>query len=158
MALLDEARSNAGQGNVGASGTPVVEESTEKVNYQAKKREQAYQDALLLQKALKRGNVTLSPEETEALARLTRAPGTGRGPGNFGKPVIYQLFGDNPKVGTSITALDVFQKTGKGYQEMNQLVKKWGEKGNVVTFNPDNKTFTLKEIGILPQVGAPSKA
>jgi hypothetical protein len=161
MALMDEARTSATSGNVGApaataSGSPLATakepgDSSPSSNYQAKKRQQIYQDALALQAALKRGNVALQPQEQEALDRLTRKPGEGRGgSGNFGKPVIYKVFGDTPKVGSTATALDIFQKTGKGYQEIAQLVKKWSEKGNIVKYDAATKTYTLTAVGILP--------
>lgn len=123
--------------------------------YQKKQKEARYQAALKVQAALKRGNVQLTEDEKSALELLTRKPGSGA-TGNFGKPIIFRLFGDNPQIGAKITALDVFQKTGKGFQEVKQLIRKWGEKGTKVSFDMKDKTYTLTAIGALPSNGTPS--
>lgn len=63
---------------------------------------------------------------------------------SFGKPVIYRLFGNTPKVGDKITALKVFEDTGKGFSEMRQLMKKWEKQGIVVNFDEATKSYVIK--------------
>lgn len=91
-------------------------------------------------------------EVKEASDWLGREVGThsSMGGGAFGKPVFYQLFGDAPKVGDKITALDVFNKTDKGYSDMRQLMKKWKEKQNIVVeLDEKSKTYIIKS-GTIP--------
>ena len=122
----------------------------EKVNYQAKKRKLDYEAALTIQAVLKRSGITLSEAEQSAIDRLTKKPGQGGGSTNFGKPVIFKIFGDTPRVGSKATALEVFSRTGKGFQEVKQLIKKWAEKGTIVIYDGDSKTYTLTKLGTLP--------
>lgn len=49
----------------------------------------------------------------------------------FGKPVLYKIFGNTPKKGDKVTALKVFEETGKGFAEMRALMKKWAANQNV---------------------------
>lgn len=59
------------------------------------------------------------------------------------EPVFAKLFGDNPQVGDSITIRDVFQKTLKGKSNMDNLVKKWAEKGIVISYAANAEDITL---------------
>lgn len=66
--------------------------------------------------------------------------------------VFTKLFGANPQVGASFTLTDAFNKTLKGKANIDHLVKKWAEKGTVVSFKKDednilNSTYTLEAIG-----------
>jgi len=155
MSLLDQAR----MGGAAGIATPVVKEDADEsasrsgiskgAAYQKKQKELRYQAALTIQAALKRGNVQLTSEEQKALELLTRAPGSGVAH-SFGKPIIYRLFGDQPKIGNKVTALEVFERTGKGFQEIKQQIRKWGEKGTKVVYDTTTKTYTLMELGDLP--------
>ena len=62
---------------------------------------------------------------------------------SFGKPVIYKIFGDAPKKGAKITAIKVFEDTGKGFAEMRQLMKKWAKAGIVVNYDEAAKAYVL---------------
>ena len=62
----------------------------------------------------------------------------------FGKPVLYKIFGNTPKKGDSVTALKVFEETGKGFAEMRSLMKKWVEKQNVtVKYDEKKKAYIV---------------
>lgn len=67
----------------------------------------------------------------------------------FGKPVLYKLFGNTPKVGDKITAMKIFEDTGKGFSEMRQLMKKWEKQGIVVNFDEASKSYVIKS-GTIP--------
>jgi len=150
--LLDQVRASVSTGSAAASA-PVVEKGISKgAAYQKRQKELRYQAALLIQAALKRGNVQLTSEEQKAIELLTRKPGSGS-PHSFGEPIIFRLFGNPPKAGSKISALQAFEKTGKGFQEMKQLIKKWAKQGNVVVFDAASKTYTLQSVGSLPASG-----
>lgn len=155
MSLLDQAR----QGSMPTASAPVSEESASGISkgaaYQKKQKEARYQAALLIQSALKRGNVMLTGDESKALELLVKKPGSGSAH-SFGQPIIFRLFGDVPKVGNKVTALEVFEKTGKGFQEIKQQIRKWAEKGTEVTYDTTSKTYTLTKIGALPATGVPA--
>ena len=62
------------------------------------------------------------------------------------------LFGDNPAIGASFTLNEAFQKTLKGKSNLDFYVKRWAEKGTIVSFKQDpenilNSTYTLESIG-----------
>lgn len=62
------------------------------------------------------------------------------------------LFGDNPQVGASITLKEAFDKTLKGKSNIDHYVKKWAEKGTIVSFKKDeanmiNSVYTIEAIG-----------
>jgi cyanate lyase len=113
-------------------------------------KEKIYQAGLLLKSALERGKVDLSNDEKAAIELICRKPGQGTPGGSFGKPLIYRFFGDKPVVGATIKALKIFEDTGKGFHEINQQIKKWAEKGNIVTYDVTTKVYKLDKIGVLP--------
>lgn len=80
----------------------------------------------------------------DAAAWLGREKKAATGSKTFGKPVIYKLFGNTPKVGDKITALKVFEDTGKGFSEMRQLMKKWEKQGITVAFDDTSKSYVIK--------------
>lgn len=47
------------------------------------------------------------------------------------------IFGDNPQVGDSVTLQEVFNKTLKGKSNIDFYVKRWAEKGIVVSYEAD---------------------
>lgn len=165
MSLLDQARApqsqSFGSTPAAASSDSDTPESSGGISkgaaYQKKQKEQRYQAALQIQAALKRGNVQLTSEEAKSLELLVKKPGSGSAH-SFGKPIIFRLFGDVPKVGNKVTALQVFEQTGKGFQEIKQQIRKWGEKGTEVSFDTQTKTYTLTKIGALPSSGAEGEA
>ena len=103
MSLLDQARAPQTSGSAPASAAESGPAGISKgAAYQKKQKEARYQAALLIQGALKRGNVTLTSDEAKAIELLTKKPGSGSAH-SFGKPIIYRLFGDVPKVGPEIS-------------------------------------------------------
>lgn len=73
-----------------------------------------------------------------------------RAAGGSNTSFINKVFGDEPKVGMSITLLDYMKKTFKSKAELDKAVKLWAEKGVIVEFkaaaNQLESTYTIKEI------------
>ena len=139
MSLLDEAKKEAKvEGTVtGSEATPKKKSNSE---YQKRQRELAAKYG----KQLKDFYGDKVPEQIkEAVAFFSREKKASAGGSVFGKPVIYKLFGDTPKKGASITAMKVFEDTGKGFAEMRQLIKKWAKNDIVVKFNEGKKSYVL---------------
>lgn len=140
MSLLNEAKAEV---KAAEGATPVAKKHSNS-EYQKKARAKALASAQLLKKELGDKKVQLSPEASEALSYLCKE---GRSAGSvvFGQPVFNKLFGDSPKVGDKITALKVFETSGKGFAEMRQLMKKWKEKQNIeVVYDESAKSYTIK--------------
>lgn len=146
MSLLDNARKEA---HVEAS---VASETTSKVStakkhsnseYQKKQRELLAQNGKIVNDFIK----TLKdvPQEViDAAAWLGREKKVSAAGSAFGKPVLYKIFGNTPKVGDKVTALKVFEETGKGFAEMRQLMKKWAEKqGVTVVYDEKTKSYSI---------------
>lgn len=85
----------------------------------------------------------------DAAAWLGREKKASTGASTFGKPVLYKLFGNTPKVGDKITAMKIFEDTGKGFSEMRQLMKKWEKQGITVAFDEASKSYVIKA-GTIP--------
>lgn len=66
--------------------------------------------------------------------------------GAAGNDSFKVLFGDNPTVGTVVTAQEMFNKIHKGLSDMRKLIKKWAEKGNVVTFDDEKFEYKLEKL------------
>lgn len=144
MSLLDNARKEA---KVEAP-TPVAEgtPSAKKHNnseYQKRQREHQFKAACAIRDFLKEKKIQL-PEDLQAeMDFLTKERKTAAGSA-FGKPVLYKIFGNTPKKGDSVTALKVFEETGKGFAEMRSLMKKWAEKQNVtVKYDTEKKAYIV---------------
>lgn len=139
MSLLENAKKEAQvEGTVaGTEATPKKKSNSE---YQKRQRELAAKYG----KQLKDFYGDKVPEEIkEAVAFFAREKKAAAGGSAFGKPVIYKLFGDTPKKGASITAMKVFEDTGKGFAEMRQLIKKWAKNNIVVKFDEGKKSYVL---------------
>lgn len=139
MSLLENAKKEAQvEGTVaGTEATPKKKSNSE---YQKRQRELAAKYG----KQLKDFYGDKVPEEIkEAVAFFAREKKAAAGGSAFGKPVIYKLFGDTPKKGASITAMKVFEDTGKGFAEMRQLIKKWAKNSIVVKFDEAKKSYVL---------------
>lgn len=72
--------------------------------------------------------------------------------GNGTESVFTKLFGANPAVGASFTLSDAFNKTLKGKANIDHLVKKWSEKGIIVSFKKNDNNildsvYTLEATG-----------
>lgn len=68
-----------------------------------------------------------------------------------GESTFKKLFGDNPAVGATITLREAFEKTLKGKSNLDANIKKWSEKGIVISFqeNKDNildSTYTIEAL------------
>jgi hypothetical protein len=111
--------------------------------YQKKAKQRIYDAALLIQCAIQRNNVELTAEERAALLLLTRKPGSGN---KAVHPLLYKLFGEILTEGASISALSVFEKTGKGLAEMRTQINKWRVNGIIVDFDEFTKMFTIRTI------------
>lgn len=90
----------------------------------------------------------LTVEDKEFLNNLANPTAVG---GNT-TSLFKTLFGDNPSVGATFTLNEAFTKTLKGKSNIDHYVKKWAEKGTVVTFKQDadnilNSVYTLESIG-----------
>lgn len=138
MSLLDEAKKEAKvEGTVAAEATPKKKSNSE---YQKRQRELAAKYGKQL-KDFYGDKVPDAIKEAVAFFAKEKKAGTAS---NFGKPVIYKIFGDTPKKGAKITAMKVFEDTGKGFAEMRQLVKKWEKAGIIVKFDEGSKSYTLE--------------
>lgn len=148
MSLLNEAKAEvkaeAKATAAATAATATVAKKHSNSEYQKKAREKARASALLLKKELGDKKVQLSPEASEALSYLCKE-GRSAGSVAFGQPVFNKLFGDSPKVGDKITALKVFETSGKGFAEMRQLMKKWKEKQHIeVVYDEAAKSYIIK--------------
>lgn len=145
MSLLDNAKKEAGV-KVEASA-PVAGQKKSNSDYQKRARAKALESAKLLKEELASKKVELSDKAKEALAYLCKEGGRAGGSSNFGTPVFEKLFGATPKVGDKITALKVFETTGKGFAEMRKLMKQWKEKQNtVVEYDDASKAYVIKSL------------
>ena len=141
MSLLDNARKEAGTTPVEAGTTPVKKHNNSE--YQKRQREHQYKAACAIRDFIKAQGITL-PEDLQAeMDFLTKEKKAATG-SVFGKPVLYKIFGNTPKKGDSVTALKVFEETGKGFAEMRSLIKKWAEKQNVtVKYDEAKKAYVV---------------
>lgn len=149
MSLLDNAKKEAGvKVEAGAKKeAPVAEQKKSNSDYQKRARAKALESAKLLKEELASKKVELSDKAKEALAYLCKEGGRAGGSSNFGTPVFEKLFGATPKVGDKITALKVFETTGKGFAEMRKLMKQWKEKQNtVVEYDDASKAYVIKSL------------
>lgn len=139
MSLLDNARKEA------AIETPVEAPAKKHSNseYQKRQREHQYKAACAIRDFIKAQGITL-PEDLQAeMDFLTKEKKAAAG-SIFGKPVLYKIFGNTPKKGDVVTALKVFEETGKGFAEMRSLMKKWAEKQNVtVKYDEKEKAYIV---------------
>lgn len=142
MSLLDNARKEAAIETPATEGTPVAKKHNNS-EYQKRQREHQYKAACAIRDFLKKKKIDL-PEDLQAeMDFLTKERKAAAGSA-FGKPVLYKIFGNTPKKGDSVTALKVFEETGKGFAEMRQLMKKWAEKQNVtVKYDEAKKAYVV---------------
>ncbi len=139
MSLLDTAKKEVTSNEVKAE----VKKSSNS-DYQKKARAKRLESAQLIKAELASKKVELSDKAKEALEYLC---GARQASTTFGTPVFNKLFGDSPKVGDKITALKVFETTGKGFAEMRKLIKQWKEKDNhEVAFDEASKSYVIKSL------------
>lgn len=140
MSLLDTAKTEAG---VTEAKKAVAKKSN--YEYQKRQKEKALESARLIKAVIEKNKVQLNDAEKEALDFLCRERKAGVA-GNFGTPVINKIFGEELKVGLQATAIEVLEKTGKGFAEMRQLMKKWEKNGIVVTYDEKKKAYVINKI------------
>lgn len=158
MSLLDQVKKAPEQhaqatGTTAATVSGTVAEAPAKAKhsnseYQKKARAKALASAQVLKACLEKNKIVLSAEEQDALdtlCKVRKVTGSAFG----GKATIYKIFGDAPKAGDSVTALKVFESTGKGFSDMRGLMKKWAAQDIVVEFNAQTKSYTIKS-GTIP--------
>lgn len=143
MSLLENARKEAQVEATPAVETEAVGKKKSNSEYQKRQRELAQKYGKIVKDYI--DSKKDAPEEVKEAANwLGRERSAGNGGSVFGKPVLYKLFGDTPKKGDKLTALEVFEKTGKGFAEMRQLMKKWLEKQNVtVKYDEKAKAYVV---------------
>jgi len=152
MSLLDSIKSE--KEKVETTSAPV---SAKKSNsdYQKRQREHQFKAACTVRDFIKGTGVSIPEDVQNELNFLCKEKKAGAVSSSFGKPVIYKLFGNTPKVGDSITALKVFEETGKGFAEMRGLMKKWSEKQNIkVVYDEGTKSYKITEGSIAPYTEA----
>lgn len=136
MSLLDNAKKEAQ-----VEGAVTTEAPKKKSNSEYQKRQRAL--AAEYGQKLKAYFGDKVPEELkEVVAFFAKEKKAGTS-ASFGKPVIYKIFGDAPKKGAKITAIKVFEDTGKGFAEMRQLMKKWAKQNIVVNYDEAAKAYVL---------------
>ena len=123
--------------------TETSEDGEVKESYQARLRKRQIAAATIIKDVIAKAGIKLNAEEQAAMDLLGHA---SQRTGGFGTPVINKIFGDNLVVGAKATALDVFQKTGKGYAEIRQLLKKWAEKGITVEYDEASTSYVIKAL------------
>lgn len=143
MGLLDML--NEGQEQV-AQSEAAPAQAEKKMSYGARQRLKQIEAAQRVKAHLEAQGIDLTPiqEDLDILLR-TRKEGVGK-TANGGvrtKPILYRLFGNEPKAGDTVTAQEMFERTFKGFQEMRQLIKKWEAKGIKVEYVSADKTFVL---------------
>ena len=140
MSLLDNAKKEAQVEAKVETGTVEAPKKKSNSDYQKHQRELAAKYGQQL-KAYFGEKVPEELKEAVAFFAKEKKAGTAS---TFGKPTIYKLFGNTPKVGDKITALKVFEDTGKGFAEMRQLMKKWSNQDIVVNFDEASKSYVIK--------------
>ena len=143
MSLLDNARKEAAIETPATEGTPVAKKHNNS-EYQKRQREHQYKAACAIRDFIKAQGITLPADLQAEMDFLTKEKKASAAGSAFGKPVLYKIFGNTPKKGDSVTALKVFEETGKGFAEMRQLMKKWAEKQNVtVKYDEAKKAYVV---------------
>lgn len=113
------------------------------------KAEQATKAKKLLEELKSKGYFDTLDADLQAF--VTGLTSQGGGNAVVGS-TFSRMFGNNPPVGTSVTLKEAFNKTLKGKSAIDAYVKKWAEKGIVVSFEKNDadileSTYTLTAIG-----------
>ena len=144
MSLLDNARkpvAEAAHVEVPATEEVAPKKKNNSSDYQKRRREHQYKAACTVRDFIKSKGIELPADVKSELDFLCKEKQAGSSA--FGTPVIYKLFGNTPKKGDKITALKVFEETGKGFSEMRSHIKKWSEQGIVVKFDEASKSYIV---------------
>lgn len=115
---------------------------------QKQKKEAAIENAKKLIELHTKGTIKL-PEDLFKFYNDLANP-VVRAAGGSTSSFINKVFGDEPKVGQSITLLDYMKKTLKSKADLDKAVKLWAEKGIIVEFkaaaNQLESTYTIKAL------------
>lgn len=155
MGLLSDVKKEAEakkpvEAAVTAEAKPVEKKKHNNSEYQKRQREKALASANILKALIEEKKITLNEEQQEALDFLCRVKKPREGGVGAGPSIFEKLFGTEPKVGTVIGAYEMLKKTGKGFADMNKLIKKWAEEDTkrpfvaTVEFNDEKLEYTLK--------------
>lgn len=144
MSLLDTAKKEAQVTGQDASATETsVAKKHSNSDYQKRQREHQFKAACTIRDFLKSKNIALPEDVQSEIDFLCKEKKASTG-SVFGKPVLYKIFGNTPKVGDKVTALKVFEETGKGFAEMRSLMKKWAEKQSItVVYDEKTKSYSI---------------
>lgn len=123
----------------------------------AKEKAEHVENAKTLIEELKNGGYWDSVSEKSRLFLIGVANPTNGAGGN--NSLFRTLFGDNPQVGDTVTLNEAFQKTLKGKSNLDFYVKRWADKGTIVSFKQDAENI-LNSVYVLESIGgsAPSDA
>ena len=142
MSLLDNAKKEAQITEPVASETSVAKKHNNS-DYQKRQREHQFKAACTIREFIKGLKVTV-PEDVQSEIDFLCKEKKAATSATFGKPVLYKIFGNSPKVGNKVTALKIFEETGKGFAEMRSLMKKWVEKqGITVVYDEKTKSYSI---------------
>lgn len=146
----NEAKAPVATPAAGNAEKPVEKKKHNNSEYQKRQREKALASANILKDLITSKKIELTAEQQEALDFLCRVRKPREGGVGAGPSIFEKLFGTEPKVGTVVGAYDMLKKTGKGFADMNKLIKKWAEEDSkrpfvaVVEFDEAKMEYTLK--------------
>ena len=109
---------------------------------------ESYKTACELRDALKQRGILsqLSDRARDYLASLCVDPAVKK-PAGTGQPsILLQLYGPSPKVGDSVTLKEAFERTAKGKQTLDILIRRWADKGTVIEVVPAVKVADTKYV------------
>ena len=93
------------------------------------------------------------PPDVQAVVSQWENP-VRQGSMNFGEPLFNKIFGAAPKVGDAITLQEVFNKTFKGVDKMNFMIRKWADKKIAVVEYVLNQAEPIKSQYVIKSLGA----
>lgn len=146
MSLLDNARKAAAPEaatTVGETNEVAPKKKSNSSDYQKRRREHQYKAACTVRDFIKSKGLEMPADVKSELDFLCKEKQASSA---FGTPVIYKIFGNSPKKGDKVTALKIFQDTGKGFSEMRSHMKKWAaqEPAINVSFDEASKSYILE--------------
>jgi len=140
-------------GNVAKTNAPIPKldkEATKKANEKKLKEKRRQQKVDICAYLRSVGNL---PANIETIVHDWENPRVGGAGGAFGEPFFNKVFGATPKVGDKVTLQDVFNRTFKGVDKMNEFMKKWKEKNTAVVEYIHNPTTPLLSEYVIKTIG-----
>lgn len=144
MSLLDNVKKSvAPEATLAAEETVAPKKKSNSSDYQKRRREHQYKAACTIRDFLKEQKIELPADVKSELDFLCKEKQASSA---FGTPVIYKIFGNSPKKGDKVTALQIFEKTGKGFSEMRSHIKKWETQTPAINvkFDEATKSYVLE--------------